>query len=122
MHGEGRGQRIGHVVLAEQLQLLARDQVCPPEPQPPFARVIPSLGGTDEREARHGPRGAGGECEHGGIVGVQHPDAAFGRVAEKQALVGVVGVNGGIAIEVIGGEVGEHADVRGEVRAVVQLE
>src|SRR2546427_8528375 len=55
-------------------------------------------------------------------VGVQDPDALRRGVVEQQALVVVVGRHGRIAVEVVGREVREDADVGCEVRAVVRSE
>ena len=124
MDRESGGEGVRDVVLAEQLQLFARDQLRAAQPQPPLARIVPPLGGPQEREARHRspPRRAGGEREHGGVVRVQHPHALLGGVAKQQPLVGIVRVDRRIAIEVVRRQVREHADVRSEMRAVVQLE
>ena len=93
-----------------------------PPPPRPVRSVVPAVGRAREREQQPAPFRAGGELEHGGVVAVQHPHVRIGGVAKQLALVGVIGLDRGIAVQVVGGEVGEDADVGREVGAVVQLE
>src|SRR5439155_1703718 len=111
-----------HIVVAEQLELPPRQERCVAQLEQLRRSVVPAVGAAREREADAPPRRALGEREHGGIVGVQDPDALRRGVVEQQALVVVVGRHGRIAVEVVGREVREDADVGCEVRAVVQLE
>ena len=109
-------------MVAEQLELPPRQERCVAQLEQLRRSVVPAVGAAREREADAPPRRALGEREHGGIVGVQDPDALRRGVVEQQPLVVVVGGHRRVAVEVVGREVRKDADVGGEVRAVVQLE
>jgi hypothetical protein len=72
---------------------------------------------------RQSPSGnSGGQFEHGGIVGVQHPRRVFTRRVEQPCLVRVVAVDIPVSIQVIGREIQQHPDLRFERIEVGELE
>ena len=109
-------------MIPEQGQLIAEQQGRVAQPQPPFLRLVPAVGGALEREQDAPPPGPSREVQDRRIVRVQDPDMAVGGVLEQQLLVGVIGIHGRVAVQMVRGEVREDADLRREVRAVVQLE
>ena len=121
-HGERRGERVGHVVIPQQPQLVARQQLALTQSQPPRRRVVPAAGRPSQREQHPPPGCAARKLEGGRVVAVQHPNVARARVAEEQLLVVVVGIHRRVAVQVVRREVRQDADLRREVRAVVQLE
>ena len=124
VYRERRGQRVGDVVIPEQRQHRAGQQRTTRQHHDAAHAIVPCIGpdpiGHREREVS--PRHPGHHPPRGRIVEIADPDRPGTRVAEELCLVGVVGFEGRISVEVIGSEVGEDADGRGDIGTVVQLE
>src|SRR5213076_1707242 len=113
-HGERGRERIRDVVVPEEPELGAREQGLTPEVEATRARVIPSVRGAAQREQSAAARHSGRELEHRRLVPVQHPYLGGARVSKQQSLVRVVRLHARVAVEVVGGEVREDADLRRE--------
>ena len=119
--GERCRERVRHVVVAEQLQVPAARQHVALEPHHTGRRVVPRVGGTAQRKPHRPARDAPRQVEHSLIVAVQDPELVVPRVVKQQSLVGVVRLDRGVAVEMVGRKVGDDADVGEKIGAVVQL-
>ena len=108
-------------MVAEQMELLAREQRFVLEEQGSARPLVPGISLLGQREQDRPSRNAVGKLEHERIVGIQHPHALVHRVPEQQPLVRVIRVHRWVPVEMVRSEVREHADVWREVRTVVQL-
>ena len=77
-----------------------------------------------EEQAARTPRGAEAEPVERRVGGRQHRDVPFALRLEDRALGETVRVEGAVAVEVVGEEVGDHRDVGAEAQArqLVELE
>jgi len=121
VHGDCGRECVRDVVVAEQMELVTLDQWLTPKPEHPGLRVVPAIRRFGEGEQHFPPRDAARQLEHQPIIRIEHPDVVRGGVAKQQPLVGVVRLRRGIAVQMVGGEVRQHADFGREVGAVVQL-
>jgi len=121
VNGKRGRERVRHVVVAEQMQVVTRDQRLAADVEHASLGVVPGIRRFGEREQHSAPSDPAREIEHQPVIRIEHPDVALGCVAKQQSLVGVVRLRRGIAVQVIGREVREHADFGREVGAVVQL-
>ncbi len=128
-HRERRGERVRDVVIAQQRELVARQQRLLEQHERVRHTIVVGRGrgrrgAEPERRARQRGRRAGNaaeESEHVGVVGVQHPTRRGGRVGEQQRLVGVVRIDRRVAVEVVGAQIRHDPDRRPDARRVVQL-
>ena len=87
----------------------------------PAVPVVPAVGPPQDREPEVGARRCRHHGLHGVIVRVAHPDRSGLGVLEQPRLVAVVLLERAVPVEVVWGEVGEHADGGAKVRNVVEL-
>ena len=108
----GRGQRVGDVEVAQQRQRHLGRPEAAVEPEPAARRVEHDLRGADVRR-RMQPEGhparAGGQHLPGAVVEVHHLDARLGQHAAELELGGEVRLHRPVIVEVVAGQVGEHA-------------
>jgi len=120
-NGQRRGERVGDIVSAQQIELGARYQPLAENAEGGFI-VEPGIGTAHRRKPELRAINTFCHIDHSPVVGIAHPARVRRCIRKEPRLVGVILVGAWIAVEVVGRQVGEHADGWLQPRRVVQLE
>ena len=117
-----RGHRVGDVVLAEEAELVDREQRLAVVEDRPLGQRHLAVGGGAVAEGDAARAAAEVGAGQGRVVGVVDGDVVVALVGEDPQLRRQVGVEVGVAVEVVGGEVEEDGALGGEGGGVLELE